>query len=62
MGSAHLKGCAVDIYDPDGDLYKWVKDNEALTAEVGLWMEERQGPWQHFQTYPPASGKRWFNP
>lgn len=27
-----------------------------------LWFEVRQGPWQHFQIVPPASGKRWFYP
>jgi len=60
--SKHLLGCAVDIADGDGSLSTWCKANEALLAGVGLWMEERQGGWQHFQTMPPASGHLWFKP
>lgn len=59
--SKHLIGAAVDIAD-DGSLYKWLKSNPELLIEVGLWCEERQGPWQHFQCIPPNSGNRWFIP
>ncbi len=63
MGSAHLKGAAVDISDPDGSLYDWTHDNEALMEEIGLWMEVKDDqPRVHFQIYPPKSGKRWFSP
>lgn len=62
MHSNHLTGRAADISDPTGDLYNWCKANESFLAETGLWMEERQGPWQHFQIVPPRSGRRWFNP
>lgn len=60
--SNHLTGCAVDILDTDKQLWQWCKDNTELLTDIGLWMEERQGPWQHFQTVPPKSKKRWFNP
>lgn len=60
--SNHLTGSAVDILDRDGKLYDWCKANEALLESIGLWMEERQGPWQHFQIKPPVSGHRWFIP
>lgn len=62
-GSAHLKGAAVDISDPKGDLYKWTHDNEDKMEEIGLWMEEKDDQARvHFQIYPPASKKRWFKP
>lgn len=60
--SNHLTGKAVDILDKDGQLHQWCKDSTDLLAKIGLWMEERQGPWQHFQSCPPKSKKRWFNP
>lgn len=61
-GSHHCTGEAVDILDRDGALNEWCKKNEALLETIGLWMEVRQGPWQHFQIVPPKSGHRWFNP
>lgn len=62
-GSQHLKGAAVDIYDPDGELMKWVKANEKLLEQVGLWVEDdTSAPRVHFQIFPPKSGKRFFNP
>lgn len=60
--SKHLLGQAADVADGDGKFYDWCKANSELLKEVGLWCEERQGGWQHLQTLPPKSGKRWFNP
>lgn len=63
MGSQHLKGAAVDIYDPDGSLYRWCKANEQVLFDAKLWCEEQDDqPRVHFQIFPPASGKRWFKP
>lgn len=63
MGSKHLSCQAVDISDPDGSLFNWVKQNEDLVAKVGLWMEEKDDQKRvHFQTVPPKSGKRFFSP
>lgn len=63
MGSAHLKGCAVDILDKDGSLFKWCKDNVNHLEEIGLWCEDDQAvPRVHFQTYAPKSGNRFFKP
>lgn len=62
MESKHLIGAAVDILDKSGALYDWCKTNENILIQAGLWLEERQGPWQHFQCEPPKSGKRWFMP
>ena len=62
-GSAHLKCAAVDISDPDGSLYDWTHDNEALMEEIGVWMEVKDDQARvHFQIYAPKSGKRWFSP
>ena len=60
--SRHLTGNAVDISDPDGELYAWCVKNEALLVEVGLWMEITGGNWCHFQSLPPRSGRRFFHP
>jgi hypothetical protein len=60
--SNHKIGAAVDIFDKDAALYNWCKANEVLLVEIGLWMEERQGEWQHFQIFPPKSQHRWFSP
>lgn len=60
--SNHLIGAAVDILDEDGSLNKYLKCNDKLLEDAGLWCEERQGNWQHFQIFPPKSGNRWFKP
>jgi uncharacterized protein YcbK (DUF882 family) len=60
--SKHLYGQAVDISDPGGHLWRWLQANQTVLEKAGLWCETRQGNWQHFQTLPPGSGKRWFNP
>lgn len=63
MGSAHLKGAACDISDPDGSLYRWVQSNIKLMEQIGLWMEEKDDqPRVHFQIYAPKSGNRFFKP
>lgn len=66
MRSKHLAGLAVDIYDPNKELYNWCKNNPQVMDEANVWLEERQGPWQHFQFAPFGSyrpgGSRWFNP
>lgn len=66
LGSKHLTCQAVDIYDPDNELRKWCQDNEPLLREIGLWLEEDQGSWQHFQIVPFKSfkpgGTIWFKP
>jgi len=61
--SKHLFAQAVDIYDKDGSLFQWCKDNEKLLEEIGLWMEEADDqPRVHFQIVPPRSGRRFFKP
>lgn len=65
-GSSHLTCEAIDIYDPNGTLNAWCKTNEELLRSFGLWLEVRQGNWQHFQTKPFRSytekGTIFFNP
>ena len=66
MASKHLSGQAVDISDPSGDLHKWCQENEDLLRSIGLWLEKRQGNWQHFQMVKFNSYKEggtiWFQP
>lgn len=66
MKSKHLQGLAVDVYDPSGELNQWCKDNEEKLREIGVWLEARQGNWQHFQIeqYGSYTSKKsiFFNP
>lgn len=66
MRSKHLFGQACDILDADGELNKWCKMHNTELSQWGLWLEERQGPWQHFQCVPFSSyrlgGTIWFYP
>lgn len=62
-GSMHLKGGAVDIYDPGLVLTKWLKENNSQRlVDAQLWCEEGNSDWVHFQIVPPKSGSRWFYP
>lgn len=66
MNSKHRTGNACDVLDNDGKLHEWCKANEKLLTEIGLWLENRQGNWIHFQAKPFGSykpgGTIWFNP
>jgi hypothetical protein len=66
MGSKHLSGCAVDIYDPKGEFHSFLQNNPSILDKADLYCENRQGNWQHLQSKPFGSyrpGKtRWFNP
>lgn len=66
MHSKHLICAAIDIEDQDGRLNKFCKDNPQILEDLGLFLEERQGGWQHFQciafnSYKPGHS-RWFFP
>jgi len=66
MKSKHLFGQACDVADPDGKFHKWCEANEDFLRETGVWLENRQGGWQHLQIVPFGSykvgGTIWFNP
>jgi predicted AAA+ superfamily ATPase len=66
MKSKHLRALAADVADADGKLNAWCKENEEWLRSIGVWLETRQGGWQHFQieafgSYKPK-GTIWFNP
>lgn len=60
--SKHLYGQAVDIADSGLELTAWLKANPQTMEEIGLWCEEGNANWVHFQIVPPKSGNRWFLP
>lgn len=62
--SHHLTGEAADIYDPNGELKKWVMENVPLMEQIGFWFEDfgHTETWVHFQVVPPHSMKRFFIP
>lgn len=66
FGSKHLTGLACDIYDASGSLMGWCRANESFLRSLPVWLENRMGPWVHFQIVPYRSyktgGSLWFNP
>lgn len=60
--SRHLTGQAVDILDEGLELTAWLKANPEILKNAGLWCEDGNKNWVHFQSCPPRSGKRWFLP
>lgn len=56
MGSAHLKGLAVDFSDPDGKFEEWISANQDLLEELGLWQEHPESTkgWVHLDLLPRA--------
>lgn len=67
MKSKHLEGLAVDVVpidEPIKALHDWIKKNEKLLEEIGIWVEDFRysKTWAHLQISPPKSGKRFFVP
>lgn len=66
MHSKHLLGAAVDIADSQLLLTSWLKANPQVLEDAGLWCEEGNANWVHFQCLQYGSwvpGKtRWFIP
>jgi response regulator RpfG family c-di-GMP phosphodiesterase len=61
--SNHLIGRAIDIYDPDLRLTKWLKENNSeRMIKYNVYGEEGNSNWLHLQDVAPASGRRWFYP
>lgn len=60
--SSHKEGMAVDIYDPDGALDRWITD--LLLERHGLYREHPADTpgWCHLTTRAPKSGRRSFHP
>lgn len=70
MGSGHLKGLAIDLYDPDGAFDDWCSKNQDLLEQYGLWQEQPTVTtnWCHLDLLDrpkrdrPNCLKRQFNP
>ena len=62
--SAHKRGQAMDIYDPQRKLASWCMSNLDRLRDIGLHMEDtRWTPtWVHLQSVSPSSGKLVFVP
>lgn len=62
--SKHMSGQALDLYDPDGSLDRWLMLNQKVLKDLGLWLEHPDATphWCHVQTIPPHSGNRVFMP
>lgn len=66
MKSKHLYALAVDVADASGEFNMWCKANVEILKNIGIWLEVRQGNWQHCQIRPYGSYREgkpiWFNP
>lgn len=62
--SKHMSGEAIDLFDPDKRLAKFVFQKQQLLADHGLYCEDMRCTknWVHFQTKAPRSGSRFFIP
>ncbi len=64
MKSRHLSGQAVDFSDPKQELQNWIKANEPILVDAGLYCESFcfTTNWVHVQSVAPLSGRRFFMP
>jgi Peptidase M15 len=62
--SKHMLGLAVDISDPNGELWKWVLQHLDLMAQLDFFFEDKRWTpgWVHFGLGKSVSGKRIFVP
>lgn len=62
--SNHLRGLAVDIYDAQGTVMRFILANLDLMKDLGLYFEHFNWTpdWVHVQSIAPKSGKRIFIP
>lgn len=60
--SSHKEGKGIDIYDPIGELDKWLFDD--VLEKCGLYREHpvKTPRWCHLTTRAPGSGHRTFYP
>lgn len=60
--SSHKEARAVDIYDPHGELDRWITD--LCLERHGLYREHPADTngWSHLSDKAPGSGKRTFHP
>lgn len=64
--SLHMKGGAVDLYDPAAEIDNWLQSPSGTQAmvDLGLWAEHPASTkgWSHLQDVAPRSGNRFFYP
>ena len=57
-----IDSAAVDIADPGLKITTWLKANPNILEAAGLYCEEGNDSWVHFQNIAPVSGNCWFLP
>ena len=62
--SNHTLGKAIDLYDANNKVGKYLLKNKKHLEELGLYCEHPDATpgWLHIQTVPPRSGNRFFYP
>ena len=63
--STHCFGKSIDLKDPHGEIYKWLKNHPKDMEELGFWVEHERHTglgkshrWIHIQTKPAS--RRFF--
>jgi len=70
LRSKHMRGLAIDIFDPEGEIDNWLLSQQdaggeiPLLSDIGLWLEHPSATkgWCHVQCVPPGSKRRVFYP
>jgi len=62
--SLHKRGLAIDIYDPNNYIDRYLQHNLGLLEGLEVWLELPASTygWSHWQVLPPPSNKRIFIP
>ncbi len=62
--SAHKEGLAIDLYDPDNAIDKWIMAHQAYLERCGIYIEHPDSTphWCHMSIKAPGSGRHVFNP
>ncbi len=62
--SAHKEGLAIDLYDPDNAIDKWMLAHQDKLIECGIYIEHPDSTphWAHLSIKAPGSGRHVFQP
>ena len=62
--SSHKEALAVDLYDPLGEIDKWLLEHVDKLEEYGIYIEHPDDTqhWSHWSIKPPGSGRHIFKP
>ncbi len=62
--SSHKEGLAIDLFDPDNDIDRWMLAHQPHLETCGIFIEHPESTphWAHLTIKAPGSGRRVFMP